>query len=52
MIMETRRRGRKKTSMKHNRSGDDFLIDEIKPDEIGADVMSVGDLVPNQDDEF
>ena len=45
MTMETRRGGSKKTSMRYNRYGDDFLIDKMKPDEIGADLVSVGDLV-------
>ena len=43
----TMRGGRKKTSMLDNRYGDDFLIDKIKPDEIGADKVRVGDLVPD-----
>ena len=35
--------------MRYNRYGDDFLIDKIKPEEIGADLVSVGDLVPNKE---
>ena len=41
MTMETRRGGRKKTSMRYNRYEDDFLIAKIKPDEIGADLVSL-----------
>ena len=40
MTIETRRGGRKKTKLKYNRYGDDFLIDKIQPDEIGADLVS------------
>ena len=36
-------------AMRYNRYGDDFLIDKIKPAEIGADLVSVGDLVPNKE---
>ena len=44
MTIETRRGRRKKTKLKYNRYGDDFLIDKIQPDEIGADLVSMGDL--------
>ena len=49
MTMETRRGGRKKTSMRYNRYGDDFLIDKIKSDEIGQDMVSMGDLVSDKE---
>ena len=39
----------KRTSMRYNRYSDDFLIDKIKLDEIGADLVSVVDLVPNKE---
>ena len=45
MTLKSRKGGRKKTSMRYNRYGDDFLIDRIQPDEIGADTVSMGDLV-------
>ena len=48
LTIETRRGGRKKTSMKHNRYGDDFLVDKILPDEKGADLVSMGDLVQDK----
>ena len=41
---------RKRTGMRYNRYGDDFLIDKIKTDEIGEELVSVGDLVA--DDEW
>ena len=49
IITKTRRGGRKKTSMTYNRSGDDFLIDKIKSGEIGAELVGVGEFVPDQD---
>ena len=55
--VETRRGGRKNTSMRYNRYGDDFLIDKMKPDEVKADLVRMGDLVSgkewqiNDDDE-
>ena len=47
--METIRGGRKKTGLRYNRYGDDFLVDKIKPEEIGAELLSVGDLIANQE---
>ena len=47
--METRWGGRKKTSLRYNRYGDDFLIDKIQTDEIGADMMSMGDVVVDEE---
>ena len=49
MTMETRRGGCKKTSMRYNRYGDDFLIDKVKPEEIGADMVCMGDLVSDKE---
>ena len=49
MIMEKTRGGRKKTSMTFNRYGDNFLIDKIKSDEIGAELFGVGELIPDQE---
>ena len=49
MTMETRRGGRTKNSMRYNKYGDDFLVDNIKPDEIGADLVSMGDLVSDKE---
>ena len=42
---ETRRGGRKKTSMRYNRYGDDFLIHKKQPEELGAEMVNMGDLV-------
>ena len=36
--------------MRYNRYGDDFLIDKIRPDELGDELLSVGELVA--DDEW
>ena len=41
---------RKRTGMRYNRYGDDFLIDKIRPDEVGNELLSVGELVA--DDEW
>ena len=45
MTMETRRGGRKKTSKRYTRYGDDFVIVKIKPDEIGTDMVKLRDLI-------
>ena len=47
---ETRSGNRKRTGMRYNRYGDDFLIDKIQPDELGEELLSVGELVA--DDEW
>ena len=36
-------RNRKRTGMRYNRYGDDFLIDKIQPEEIGEELVSVGE---------
>ena len=46
----TRSGNRKRTSMKYNRYGDDFLIDKIQPDGLSKELLSVGELVA--DDEW
>ena len=46
----TRSGNRKRTGMRYNRYGDDFLIDKIRPDEVGIELLSVGELVA--DDEW
>ena len=46
---ETRSGNRKRTSMKYNRYGDDFLIDKIQPDELGEELLSVGELVADDE---
>ena len=46
---ETRAGNRKLTGMRYNRYGDDFLIDKIQPDEMIEELVSVGELV-NDDD--
>ena len=46
----TRSGNHKRTGMRYNRYGDDFLIDKIRPDELGGELLSVGELVA--DDEW
>ena len=46
----TRSGNRKRTGMRYNRYGDDFLIDKIRPDELGDELLSVGEL--EADDEW
>ena len=41
----TRSGNRKRTGMRYNRYGDDFLIDKIQPDELSEELLSVGELV-------
>ena len=40
----TRSGNRKRIGMRCNRYGDDFLIDKIRPDELGDELLSVGEL--------
>ena len=47
---ETRSGNRKRTGMRYNRYGDDFLIDKIQPDELGEELLSVRELIA--DDEW
>ena len=35
--------------MKYNRYGDDFLIDKIQPQEIGEEMVNVGELIANEE---
>ena len=47
---ETRTGNRKRTGMRYNRYGDDFLIDKIQPDEMSGALVNVGELLA--DDEW
>ena len=49
LTMETRTGGRKKTSMRYNRYGDDFVISKIQPNKVGADMVSMGELVSDKE---
>ena len=49
-IAGTRSGNLKRTGMRYNRYGDDFLIDKIQPDELSEEFLSVGELVA--DDEW
>ena len=44
IVAGTRSGNRKRTGMRYNRYGDDFLIDKIRPDELGDELLSVGEL--------
>ena len=46
----TRSGNRKRTGIRYNRYGDDFLIDKTRPDELSDELLSVGELVA--DDEW
>ena len=46
----TRSGNRNRTGMRYNMYGDDFLIDKIQPDEISEELLSMGELVA--DDEW
>ena len=46
----TRSGNRKRTGMRYNRYGDDFLIDKIQPDDLSKELLSVGELA--DDDEW
>ena len=35
--------------MMYNRYGDDFLIDKIQPEEIGEELVNVGELVADKE---
>ena len=45
----TRSGNRKRTGMRYNRYGDDFLIGKIKPDELSEELLSVGELVADDE---
>ena len=47
---KTRSGNRKRSGMRYSRYGDDFLIDKVQPDELGEELLSVGELVA--DDEW
>ena len=46
----TRSGNRKRTGMRYNRYGEDFLIDKIQPDDLSKELLSVGELAA--DDEW
>ena len=48
-LQKETRRTRKKTGMRYNRYVDEFLIDKIQPDEIGEELVNVGELVANEE---
>ena len=45
----TRKGDRKRTNMRYNRNGDEFLIDKIQPEEIGEELKNVGELVADKE---
>ena len=40
----TRSGNRKRKGMRYNRYGDNFLIDKIQPDDLGKELLNVGEL--------
>ena len=48
MTTGTRKGDRKRTVMRYNRYADDFLIDKIQPEEIGEELVNIGDLVADE----
>ena len=44
-----RKGDRKRTGKRYNRYGDDFLIDKIQPEEIGEELVNIGDLVNDEE---
>ena len=49
ILAGTRSRNRKRTGMRHNSYGDDFLIDKIRPDELSDEFLSVGEYVADDE---
>ena len=49
MITGTRNGNRKRTGMRYNRYGDHFLIDKIQPEEIGEELLNMGELVADEE---
>ena len=49
MTTWTRKGNRKRTGMRYNRYGDDFLNDKIQPEEIGKQLVNIGDLVADEE---
>ena len=49
MATGTGKGDRKRTGMRYSRYGDDFLIDEIQPEEIGEELVNVGEPVANEE---
>ena len=45
----TRSGNRKRTGMRYNRYGDDFLIDKIQPDELSDELVSAAELVADDE---
>ena len=45
----TRSGNRKRTGMRYNGCGDDFLINKIQPDELCEELLSVGELAADDD---
>ena len=41
--------GRKMTGMRYNRYGDGFLINKIHTEEIGEELVNVGELIANEE---
>ena len=49
MATGTRKGDRKRSGMRYNRYGDDFLIDKIEFEKIGEELVNVGELVADEE---
>ena len=49
MTTETRKGWHKRTGVRYNRYGDDFLIVKIRPEDLGEEMVNVGDLVADEE---
>ena len=49
LTTETKKDGRKRTNMRYNMYGDDFLIDKIRPQELGEELANVGELTADEE---
>ena len=49
MATGTRKGNRKRSRMRYNRYGDDFLIDKIQFEKIGEELVNVGELVADEE---
>ena len=49
MTTETRKGGRKKTRIRMNRYGDDFLFDTIQSEKLGEVMVNVGNLIADEE---
>ena len=49
MSTGTRRGDRKRTDMRYSKYGDDFFLDKIQTEEIGEELVNMGELVADEE---